>query len=215
VSLAHNGVLFLDEMPEFKRAALEALRQPLEDRTITIVRARAAVRFPASFALVGAMNPCPCGYHGSSLRSCICDGRAVRRYRGRLSGPLVDRFDLQVYVPQVELAALTADREGEPSERVRDRVLAARAIQRRRLAAVGLHANAQMGPRHLSRWCRLDGASSAHLDKLARKRGMSARGIHRLLRVSRTVADLRGEPSITRQHLQSALDFRVLDQEVL
>ncbi|HEY7956943.1 MAG TPA: ATP-binding protein, partial [Polyangia bacterium] len=215
ISLAHNGVLFLDELPEFKRAALEALRQPLEERMITIVRARASVRFPAAFALIGAMNPCPCGHYGSSVRACTCDLGRVRRYRARISGPLLDRFDLHVYVPQVEFAELTAAREGEPSSAVRARVLAARAVQTTRLAGTPLHSNAQLGPRDLSRYCRLDRASTAHLGDVVRRRGMSARGVHRLLRVARTLADLNGRDQIARADLQCAIDFRFLDQEVL
>ena len=214
ISLAHNGVLFLDELPEMKRPVLEALRQPLEERRITIVRARHAVEFPAAFALVAAMNPCPCGYYGSSLRACVCTSGAVRRYRGRISGPLLDRLDLQVEVPQVDYKALTDERGGEPSSTVRERVLAARERQRRRFAGSGLHANAQMGPRHIAKWCRLDDASAAHLGRIVQKRGISARGVHRILRVARTLADLQSSDSIEREHLQCAIDFRALDQEL-
>jgi len=214
ISLAHNGVLFLDELPEMKRNVLEGLRQPLEERRITIVRARHAIEFPAAFALVAAMNPCPCGYHGSALRNCICDTSRVRRYRGRISGPLLDRLDLQVEVPQVDFKALTGERSGEPSSMVRERVLAARAIQRRRLAGSGLHANAQMGPRQINRWCRLDDKSSEHLGRIVDKRGISARGVHRILRVARTLADLQGVEAIAREQLQCAIDFRALDQEL-
>lgn len=214
ISLAHNGVLFLDELPEMKRPVLEALRQPLEERRITIVRARHAIEFPAAFALVAAMNPCPCGYHGSALRNCICDTSRVRNYRGRISGPLLDRLDLQVEVPQVDYNALTGARGGESSAAVRERVLAARQIQRRRFARSGLHANAQMGPRHIAAWCRLDAASSAHLGRVVTKRGISARGVHRILRVARTIADLKSKEAIEREELQCAIDFRALDQEL-
>jgi magnesium chelatase family protein len=214
ISLAHNGVLFLDELPEMKRPVLEALRQPLEERRITIVRARHAVEFPAAFALIAAMNPCPCGYHGSSVRSCICDLGRVRRYRGRVSGPLLDRLDLQVEVPQVNYQSLTEARDGECSARVRERVIAAREIQWRRFARSGLHANAQMGPRQIAAWCRLDDASSAHLGRIVEKRGISARGVHRILRVARTLADLRQRDGIDREDLQCAIDFRALDQEL-
>ncbi|MCU1276513.1 MAG: ATP-dependent protease [bacterium] len=214
ISLAHNGVLFLDELPEMRRAALEALRQPLEERRITIVRSRHAIEFPASFALVAAMNPCPCGYYGSALRNCICDMGRVRRYRGRVSGPLLDRLDLQVEVPQVDYKALTDARGGEPSACVRERVLAARVVQRRRFTGTGLHANAQMGSRQIASWCRLDGASSDHLGRIVRKRGISARGVHRILRVARTIADLQLKDAIEREHLQCAIDFRALDQEL-
>jgi magnesium chelatase family protein len=214
ISLAHNGVLFLDELPEIKRPVLEALRQPLEERRVTIVRARHVVEFPASFALVAAMNPCPCGYHGSSVRSCICDLARVRRYRGRVSGPLLDRLDLQVEVPQVDFKDLTAAREGEASSRVRDRVIGARAIQRRRLLGTGLHANAQLGPKQIAKWCQLDAGSQSHLETIVQKRGISARGVHRILRVARTLADLQARDEIGRDHLRSAIDFRALDQEL-
>ena len=214
ISLAHNGVPFLDELPEIKRAALEALRQPLEERRVTIVRARHSIDYPASFSLVAAMNPCPCGYHGSSVRSCTCDLLRVRRYRGRVSGPLLDRIDLQVEVPQVEFKDLTAVREGEPSANVRDRVMQAREVQRRRLVGSGLHANAQLGPRQIARWCKLDATSEAHLKAIVGKRGISARGVHRILRVARTLADLQGSDDIVRAHIQCAIDFRALDQEL-
>jgi magnesium chelatase family protein len=214
ISLAHNGVLFLDELPEMRRPVLEALRQPLEERRITIVRSRAAVEFPAAFALVAAMNPCPCGHYGSALRTCTCPTGAVKRYRGRISGPLLDRLDLQVEVPQVDYKALTEARGGEPSATVRERVLAARERQRRRFAGSGLHANAQMGPRQIATWCRLDDASSTHLGLIVQKRGISARGVHRILRVARTIADLQSCDSIERHHLQCAIDFRALDQEL-
>jgi magnesium chelatase family protein len=214
ISLAHNGVLFLDELPEIKRPVLEALRQPLEERRVTIVRSRQAIEYPASFALVAAMNPCPCGYHGSSVRSCICDVGRVRRYRGRISGPLLDRLDLQVEVPQVDFKDLTAAREGEPSSQVRERVMQARAIQRRRLAGTGLHANAQLGPKLIARWCQLDRKSQAHLETIVKRRGISARGVHRILRVARTLADLEGQEGIAGNHVCSAIDFRALDQEL-
>jgi magnesium chelatase family protein len=214
ISLAHNGVLFLDELPEMKRNVLEALRQPLEERRITIVRARHAVEFPAAFALVAAMNPCPCGHYGSALRQCICSTGMVHRYRGRISGPLLDRLDLQVEVPQVDYKSLTEERAGEPSSTVRERVLAARELQRRRLTGTGLHANAQMGPRQIARWCRLEETSSTHLGRIVERRGISARGVHRILRVARTIADLQASESIQREHLQCAIDFRALDQEL-
>jgi magnesium chelatase family protein len=214
ISLAHNGVLFLDEFPEIRRSALEALRAPLEERRVTIVRSQHAIEFPASFALVAAMNSCPCGYHGSSVRSCICDLARVQRYRGRVSGPLLDRLDLQVEVPQVEFKDLTAAREGEPSATVRQRVIAARERQRHRLAGTGLHANAQLGPKQIARWCQLDDGSQKQLEALVQKRGISARGVHRILRVSRTLADLEGREQIGRDHLRCAIDFRALDQEL-
>jgi magnesium chelatase family protein len=214
ISLAHNGVLFLDELPEMRRPVLEALRQPLEERRITIVRSRHAIEFPASFALVAAMNPCPCGYYGSSRRACICSSSHVRRYRGRVSGPLLDRLDLQVEVPQVDFQQLTGERAGEPSARVAERVMRAREVQRRRFVRSGLHANAQMGAKQIAQWCRLDAVSAEHLEKIVEKRGISARGVHRILRVARTIADLRSSERIDREALQCAIDFRALDQEL-
>jgi magnesium chelatase family protein len=160
------------------------------------------------------MNPCPCGYHGSSVRSCICDLARVRRYRGRVSGPLLDRLDLQVEVPQVDFKDLTTAREGEPSSTVRERVILARGRQRHRLAGTGLHANAQLGPKQIARWCQLDNGSQKQLATLVQKRGISARGVHRILRVARTLADLAGQEQIGRDHLRCAIDFRALDQEL-
>jgi magnesium chelatase family protein len=213
ISLAHNGVLFLDELPEFKRPVLEALREPLEEGAVTIVRARTAVRFPASFALVAAMNPCPCGYSGSTVRACVCDLGTVRRYRNRLSGPLLDRLDLQVWVPQIPYNQLTSEREGDSSSVVQGRVLDARERQRRRFRGTRLHSNAQMRPRELQRWCQLDAHSHETLGELARRRGLSARAVHRIIRVARTIADLEGSEPVLRIHLLRAIDFRALDQE--
>jgi magnesium chelatase family protein len=213
ISLAHNGVLFLDELPEFRRNAIEALRQPLEDRSITILRANRTVRFPAAFALVAAMNPCPCGYLDSQVRTCTCDLGAMRRYRGRLSGPLLDRIDLHVHVPRVEFGELSAATGGEPSAAVRERVLAARDIQRKRLTGTTLRTNAQLGPRDIARYCRVDGETNAYLGEIVHRRGLSARGVHRVLRVARTVADLSGRDEITRGDVHTAVDFRAFDDE--
>jgi magnesium chelatase family protein len=213
ISLAHNGVLFLDEFPEFKRPVLEALREPLEEGVVTIVRARTAVRFPASFSLVAAMNPCPCGYSGSSARACICDVGAVRRYRNHLSGPLLDRIDLQVWVPQIPYTTLSSEREGDSSSVVQERVQAARERQRSRFSGTRLHSNSQMRPRDFGKWCRLDDKSHETLAEIARRRGLSARAVHRTIRVARTIADLDGNHEIQRSHLLRAVDFRALDQE--
>jgi magnesium chelatase family protein len=172
------------------------------------------VRFPASFALVAAMNPCACGYHGSSVRACICDLGALRRYRARLSGPLLDRFDLQVHVPQIAFADLSGTRQGEPSSEVQERVVAARRIQRRRLAGTGHHANAQLRARDLGRWCRLDGPSLADLERVVARRGLSARAVHRLLRVARTLADLDGRTDLERRDVLGATELRALDEEL-
>jgi magnesium chelatase family protein len=159
------------------------------------------------------MNPCPCGYHGSLIRNCSCDTNRVRRYRARLSGPLVDRLDLQVSVPQVKFRELTAERTGEPSAKVRERVIEARERQRHRLRGTPLHSNAQLGPGEIERFCQLDEGSLALLAKVAARRGFSARAIHRLLRVARTIADLADRERIAREDLFAAIDFRFLDEE--
>ncbi len=210
ISLAHHGVLFLDELPEFRGQALEALRQPLEERAITIARARAVVRFPASFCLVGAMNPCPCGYYGAPNRACTCDTGRVARYRRRISGPLLDRFDMHVYVPPVSLAQLTEEAHEESSTLVRQRTVAARTIQQKRLGPK--RANAHMQGKEIRKWCAIDQTSTRHLERVAKQRGISARAIHRILRVARTVADLRGAEKLEAADLQLAVEFRCLDE---
>ena len=215
ISLAHNGVLFLDELLEFQRPVLEALRQPLEERKVTIVRTRAVVSYPASFALIAAMNPCPCGHRGSERRVCICSGERIQRYLGRLSGPLLDRFDLHLDVPQIDYATLRDDRLGEPSARVRERVMAARQVQRERLAGVpGCHSNAQLGGRQLREHCRLDARGEQHLERCATRFGLSGRAVHRVLRVARTIADLGQSPLILSEHVAEAVALRALDREL-
>ena len=213
ISMAHNGVLFLDELLEFRRGVLESLRQPIEERQVTVVRARAAIRFPAAFALVAAMNPCPCGYSGSSVRGCTCDTKRLQSYRARLSGPLLDRFDLQVQVPSVDFQSLSSDRQGDSSAVVRERVVAARARQEHRLRGTSLHCNAQLASRDLARHCRLDTASHGMLGQIAERRGLSARAVHRLLRVARTLADLADRAELSRIDVQGAVDFRLLDEQ--
>ena len=215
ISLAHQGVLFLDELPEFPRAALESLRQPLEERQITIVRARCAVTYPASFSLIAAMNPCPCGFRGSSLRACRCDLGIVSRYLARLSGPLLDRFDLHIEVPHVDYQTLLdAKRSGEPSAEVRQLVAAARAIQHRRVAEEGLVAmsNATLSSDMVLSVARPDAAGEKLLLAYARKHVLSNRAVHRVLRVARTIADLAAQPSVGAAHIAEALSLRVLDR---
>jgi magnesium chelatase family protein len=207
ISLAHHGVLFLDELPEFQRHVVEALRQPIEDRAITVVRANRPVRFPASFALIAAMNPCPCGFEGSAQRACTCDLLTLKRYRGRLSGPLLDRFDLQLRVPPVDLWQLQSA-PAESSSAVRERVLAARARQLRR----GRRPNAELSGRALEQACALDERSRSLLARMAEKRGLSARAIHRVLRVARTAADLDASDDVRMPHLALALEMRTLDE---
>ena len=214
ISLAHHGVLFLDEIAEFQRSALEALRQPLEDRHVTIGRAFGTVRLPASFLLVAAANPCPCGWAGSGLRECVCGGGLVERYRSRLSGPLLDRIDLQVSIEPIAIGELRGQTPGESSAVVRARVEAARARQRHRLARFGLHINAELTPAALRATCVLDGAGEAALAKtVAARPGTSARAIDRIIRVARTVADLRGADAITAGDIHQAAQFRALERE--
>ncbi len=209
VSLAHHGVLFLDELPEFRRHVLEALRQPLEDGEVCIVRAARAVSFPAAFTLVAAMNPCPCGHHGDPRRPCRCTGHELLRYRRRISGPLLDRIDLHVDVPAVPVAALPAAGSGEGSAAVRARVAAARALQAERSGAV----NARLRGAGLRRACALDEAGRALLQKAAEKLGLSARGHDRILRVARTIADLERSRAIAPHHLAEAVQYRALDRQ--
>jgi magnesium chelatase family protein len=206
ISLAHHGVLFLDELPEFGRPAVEALRQPIEERSVVVVRANRAVRFPARFSLVAAMNPCPCGHEGSTTRACSCDVPAVRRYRARLSGPLLDRFDLQLRVPPVDL--FTPRAPAESSAIVRARVEAARARQHARSGVP----NAELVGRALDSACRLDARASTLLQKVATRRGLSARAVHRVLRVARTAADLEGVEAVRSPHLALALEMRAFDE---
>ncbi len=214
ISLAHHGVLFLDELPEFQRHALEALRQPLEDRHVTIGRAHSTIRLPASFLLVAAANPCPCGWAGSQLRECVCSGTAVERYRSRLSGPLLDRMDLQVSTQPVAISELRSQRPGESSASVRARVEDARARQARRLAPFRLRTNAEMTPAATRATCALDAASEAFLAKVAGARhSMSARAVDRIIKVARTIADLQGCDEIDHEHVGEAAGYRALERE--
>jgi magnesium chelatase family protein len=212
VSLAHNGVLFLDELTEFRRDALEGLRQPLEDRAVTVARARSCLTFPAGFQLVAAANPCPCGYLGDDRRDCTCTPHAVARYTSRLSGPLLDRMDLQIMVPAVPWRALSEDRRGEPSRTVAERVWAARDRQTRRLAAHGLSCNGDMGPGAIRSTAQPDGDGLRLLEEASRALGLSARAWHRVLRVARTIADLAGSEGISSAHIAEAIAYRCLDR---
>jgi magnesium chelatase family protein len=212
-SLAHHGVLFLDELTEFRRDVLEALRQPLEDRMVTVARAQSTMVFPASFQLVAAANPCPCGFLGDARRECSCTPVAVQRYRARLSGPLLDRLDLQVAVPAVPWRDLSADRRGEASAVVADRVAGARRRQAERLAGSGSMCNGEMGPDAIRRWAQPDRDGKRLLEHASRGLGLSARAYHRILRVGRTIADLAGVDHVTSAHLAEAIAYRCLDRE--
>jgi magnesium chelatase family protein len=208
ISLAHRGVLFLDEIPEFGHQALEVLRQPLEDGIVSIGRAKGTVSFPAQFMLIGAMNPCPCGFYGDPTRSCSCPDAVVARYQKRLSGPLLDRIDLHVEVPRVEYEKLVGDGRTERSGTVRTRVEQARERQRERFAGTKLAANADMGVAEVRRYCEVDAAGQALLRAAVVQLHLSARSYHRVLKVARTVADLAGSDPILPQHLAEAIQYQ-------
>ena len=212
VSLAHNGVLFLDELTEFRRDALEGLRQPLEDRSVTVARARSCLTFPAGFQLVAAANPCPCGYLGDNQRECTCTPHSVARYTSRLSGPLLDRMDLQILVPAVPWRALSEDRRGEPSRAVAERVWAARDRQTARLAPYGALCNGDMGPDAIRDTAKPDDDGRRLLEQASRALGLSARAWHRVLRVARSIADLAASDRIAPAHVAEAIAYRCLDR---
>lgn len=208
ISLAHRGVLFLDELPEFGQRVLEVMRQPLEDRVVSIARSTGTLTFPANFILVAAMNPCPCGYFGDPVRECTCAMSAIQRYQKRISGPLLDRIDIHVEVPRVEFEKLADDRRGEPSSAIRRRVEAARQRQRERLASRGLQCNADMTPAEIREFCRLDQAGRALISTAMRQLQLSARAYHRILKLARTIADLAGSEEIQTHHLAEAIQYR-------
>ena len=213
VSLSHHGVLFLDELPEFRRNVVEALRQPLEDHAVTITRAQIAIAYPADFTLVAAMNPCPCGYLSDARRTCTCSPAAIRRYRARVSGPLLDRIDIHIEVPALAYDDLANKQSGEDSAHIRQRVNAARQRQLDRFAGE-LFCNAQMSTRHIRHHCSLDDAGQALLEKAMARLGLSARAYDRILKVARTIADLADAP-IQSQHLAEAIQYRALDRSGL
>lgn len=208
VSLAHHGVLFLDELPEFSPQSIEMLRQPLEDRGLLLSRVHGSVRYPARLMLVAAMNPCPCGHANDAQRACTCSSTAVTRYQKRISGAVLDRIDIQVDVPRVDVDKLTDDRLGEPSASIRQRVEAARAVQRLRFEPSGLSCNADMLPSHVRQTCGLDAAGRGLMRAAMQRLGLSARAYHRVLKLARTVADLAGAPEIQPVHLAEAIQYR-------
>jgi magnesium chelatase family protein len=214
VSLAHHGILFLDELPEFRRHVLEVLRQPLEDGVVTIARAAMSVTFPARLTLVGAMNPCPCGQRGHPDKTCTCTPLDVKKYVGRISGPLLDRIDLHVDVPPVRYGDLASTSQEEPSAAIRARINAVRALQQQRYAADGLFCNAHMLPKHMGTYCRLDASGRQLLETAMGRLGLSARGYDRVRKVARTIADLAGVEAIGAEHLAEAIQYRSLDREL-
>ncbi|MCF6185190.1 MAG: YifB family Mg chelatase-like AAA ATPase [Bacteroidales bacterium] len=214
ISLAHNGVLFLDELPEFKRTVLEVMRQPLEDRKITISRAKFTVEYPASFMLIASMNPCPCGYYNHPDRECVCSAGAVQKYLNKISGPLLDRIDIHIEVVPVPFGKLSETEAGENSETVRKRVIAAREIQEKRFKDYKeIHSNAQMSSKMMREFCEIDQAGSSLLKNAMERLGLSARAYDRILKVSRTIADLDSSEKIKTEHLAEAIQYRSLDRD--
>ncbi len=215
VSLAHHGVLFLDELPEFKKNALEVLRQPMEDGKVSIARAAFSLSFPAKFMLVAAMNPCPCGYYGDPTHTCSCTIPQIQRYRSRISGPLLDRIDIHVEVPAVKFKELSSERSGEPSAVIRERVQKAREIQLKRFAdEPHVFCNAHMESAHIRKYCKIDDQGKNLLATAIKQVGLSARAYDRILKVARTIADLAGSERILPVHLSEAIQYRTLDREI-
>jgi magnesium chelatase family protein len=212
VSLAHNGVLFLDELPEFPRSVLEVMRQPLEDGTVTIARAAMSLSFPARFMLAAAMNPCPCGYFNDKTHECLCTPPMMQRYVSKVSGPLLDRIDIHIEVPAVKYRELRSGAASEGSAEIRARVLAARARQHQRFAADRIYTNAQMHTRQIRTYCELSPEAERLLERAMQQQGLSARAHDRILKVARTIADLDAQPDITVGHIAEAIQYRTLDR---
>lgn len=212
VSLAHNGVLFLDEFPEFRRNVLEALRGPLEDGSVTISRASGSITYPSRFMLVAAMNPCPCGFLGDPVKQCRCSFNEIKKYRSRISGPILDRIDIHVEVPPVKYEELLDAPPGEASSEIRKRVSAARQVQLERFKGEGIFCNAQMTGRHIRRYCTLSPGAKELLREVSRKFALSARSLNRALKVARTIADLSGRERIEEEHVLEAVNYRVLER---
>lgn len=214
ISLAHNGVLFLDELPEFKRTVLEVMRQPLEDRKVSISRAKFSVEYPASFMLVASMNPCPCGFYNHPEKECVCGPGVVQKYLSKISGPLLDRIDLHVEVTPVNFSELSSSRPAEKSSLIRERVIKARELQDKRFTAIeGVHANAQMSANMVRQICQIDEVGKGLIKQAMEKLGLSARAYDRILKVARTIADLAGSENIKTEHLAEAIHYRSLDRE--
>jgi magnesium chelatase family protein len=209
VSLAHNGVLFLDELPEFKKHVLEVLRQPLEDGTVTIARANTVVSFPSRFVLAVALNPCPCGFLGDKRNQCTCNAGQIQRYESRLSGPLLDRIDMHLDVPAVPFKEMSSLKKGESSQQIRKRVVTTRNIQKERFRGRRkIYCNSQMGPKDVEKYCILDSSSMSLLEKSVERLRLSARAYHRILKIARTIADMDGRESIQQAHIAEAIQYR-------
>ena len=213
ISLAHNGVLFLDELPEFKRDVMEALRQPLEDGKVTISRVAGSLTYPSSIMMVAAMNPCPCGFFGHPTKECTCSQNAVHKYLNRISGPMLDRLDLHVEVPPVDYKSLSGDMKEESSAVIRERVNKARKIQTERYKGTGITCNARLTPALLKKYCVMTEEAEKYLGLSFDRLGMSARAYDRILKVARTVADLAGSEIIEKEHIFTAISFRSLDRK--
>ncbi len=214
ISLANNGVLFLDELPEFKRNVLEVLRQPLEDRIVTLTRANITVTYPAKFMLVAAMNPCPCGYFGDRIHQCTCSIMQIQKYRSKISGPLLDRIDLHVEVPSVSYEQISSGHSGPSSRKVLDRVLKARQIQRNRFKDLNIFTNSEMGSSHIEHFCKLNEQSMSLLKDAVENLGISARAYTRILKIARTIADLEESSEIKLDHVAEAIQYRILDRKL-
>jgi magnesium chelatase family protein len=215
VSLSHNGVLFLDELPEFKKNVLEVMRQPLEEERVTISRAATSLTYPARFMLVAAMNPCPCGYYADPSNECSCTIPQIQRYRSKISGPLMDRIDIHVEVPAVKYRDLASRESGESSREIKKRIDKARKIQLERFKGMKIYCNAQMTNRHIKKYCPIDEASQKLLETAIDKFGLSARAYTRILKVARTIADLEGQANIQPVHLSEAIQYRTLDRNLI
>jgi len=215
VSLSHNGVLFLDELPEFKKNVLEVLRQPMEDGQVTITRANSTVTYPANFMLVAAMNPCPCGFFGDPKRDCRCTYLQIQRYRSKISGPLLDRIDIHMEVPAVPFRELSSSEKGQTSAEILESVNRARKIQAVRFNRMKVHVNAGMNSRQIRKFCEMDSESDDLLERAMEKFGLSARAHSRILKIARTIADLEGAPDIRSPHVAEAIQYRSLDRRML
>lgn len=213
ISLAHYGVLFLDELPEFNKKVIESLRGPLEDKTVTISRLNMAVTYPCKFVLLASMNPCPCGFYGSDTQKCNCTKEQIRKYLSKISGPLLDRIDLQIEVSRVPYQKLDSNKKEETSEEIRKRVNKARKIQLERYKGQEIFSNSELPPALIEKYCKLDSKSKKILEDAFEKLGLSARAYGRILKVARTIADLDNSRDIKTQHLAEAIQYRSLDRK--